>query len=102
MQGSHSFPQPRRPLLAFPKDHKRSAQTGFGRTPIQRRAIAGLFSQRAPVGSDRLSQPRCSALPPTRVVKRIAETSLSSAPIERRAIASVFLLRFANGGDGIF
>ena len=102
MKACDGFLQPSGPLLALAEHHKRCAQIGLCKSPVQRRAVAWLFRQRTAVGSDRLLQASRSAFTRSNGSKRIAETGLGLGPVERRALTGGFLQRLANGGDSIF
>src|SRR5882757_8431260 len=50
MKGGDGLLQPSRPFLRLAEDHQRGAKTGFGKSPVEWRAVAGLVRQRPAVG----------------------------------------------------
>src|SRR6266567_1678669 len=81
MQGGNGLPQPVHPLLAIAEDHKRGAQTGFGKSPVERHAVAGFFLQRLTKSGNRLLHSRYSAFPLSENLKDRANVILGPGPV---------------------
>src|SRR5438132_1004 len=99
MKGGDGFLQPGRPLLALAEHHKRCAQIGLCKSPVQRRAVAWLFRQRTAIGSDRLLQARRSRLALSKRSQCIAQIDLGLGPVERHAFTGVFLQRLTKSAN---